>query len=162
MQRTNNLFWIIHFNPRTHEECDSSMRSSVSLVLYFNPRTHEECDCRPRLWRCPRSDFNPRTHEECDTVEQITAQQEMISIHALTRSATLGNNSNRYHWCYFNPRTHEECDEFIYIRLFHSLYFNPRTHEECDHGVFYNATVLCVISIHALTRSATANYSDNQ
>ena len=56
----------------------------------------------------------------------------IISIHALTRSATLG------------PTTY----------VFNSYDFNPRTHEECDLWNVYFANKE-IISIHALTRSAT-------
>ena len=61
----------------------------------------------------------------------------------------------------FNPRTHEECDGFIDRRKRVANYFNPRTHEECDIAI-KNYLMRRPISIHALTRSATANYSDNQ
>ena len=56
-----------------------------------------------------------------------------ISIHALTRSATL--------------------DTGILLLLYR--YFNPRTHEECDGNDCQSTDHLCKISIHALTRSAT-------
>ncbi len=34
----------IHFNPRTHEECDGLRSGWSNWVRKFNPRTHEECD----------------------------------------------------------------------------------------------------------------------
>ena len=81
--------------------------------------------------------------------------QRWISIHALTRSATIPASSlirhpvisihalTRSATCYprdctgpgkdFNPRTHEECDANVFdgasLQRYH---FNPRTHEECD------------------------------
>ena len=35
---------IDHFNPRTHEGCDSISYICILSMLYFNPRTHEGCD----------------------------------------------------------------------------------------------------------------------
>ena len=34
----------IHFNPRTHEGCDSKDLGEYKAILHFNPRTHEGCD----------------------------------------------------------------------------------------------------------------------
>ena len=56
----------------------------------FNPRTHEECDRIGKKYRRNLCNFNPRTHEECDlrcTVRRV--RRGDISIHALTRSATM-------------------------------------------------------------------------
>ena len=106
------------------------------------------------------------------------SDNDFISIHALTRSATFNRHPSRRYRHDFNPRTHEECDHnFIFKRhvriLFQSthsrgvrrpytcstsiptLYFNPRTHEECDFIAFIIDEHF-PISIHALTRSATA------
>ena len=87
----------------------------------------------------------------------LIAVVSRISIHALTRSATRSLLFLVWRTCHFNPRTHEECDRFK-LAIFFLLYnFNPRTHEECDieghHGLHVNVE----ISIHALTRSATQN-----
>ncbi len=56
-----------------------------------------------------------------------------ISIHALTRSATLYANG----------------------RCLDTIYFNPRTHKECDLIMPTRYDTASIISIHALTRSAT-------
>ncbi len=40
----NNMEMTIHFNPRTHIECDGMCSSTQSINDYFNPRTHIECD----------------------------------------------------------------------------------------------------------------------
>ena len=59
---------------------------------------------------------------------------DMISIHALTWSATnisvgcLITDQN------FNPRTHMECDLDCHKRRKQPYYFNPRTHMEYDSG----------------------------
>ena len=106
----------------------------------------------------------------------------MISIHALTRSATGTNgqggsayfdfNPRTHEECdsktveitdqghHFNPRTHEECDNSRNISFQKCSYFNPRTHEECDPALLVS-TPLNYISIHALTRSATRPSIDN-
>ena len=77
-----------------------------------------------------------------------------ISIHALTRSATIrgalfSSKSFRFQsthsrgvrlsvsalpleTLHFNPRTHEECDTYHGIQQVCWHNFNPRTHEECD------------------------------
>ena len=104
-------------------------------------------------YRCPC--FNPRTHEECDGSSNSFVNILCVSIHALTRSATLPGYG--YHGPEgFNPRTHEECDLAILTGRTSLLCFNPRTHEECD--LFTRmADLLRRSSIHALTRSATNN-----
>ena len=55
----------------------------------FNPRTHEECDFRFGVICYPVNCFNPRTHEECDNEFDIPNLLLEVSIHALTRSATI-------------------------------------------------------------------------
>ena len=57
----------------------------------------------------------------------------IISIHALTRSATVRDK----------------------VKYLFRRYFNPRTHEECDAASSEAASAVSEISIHALTRSAT-------
>ena len=59
-------------------------------------------------------------------------QSVLISIHALTRSATIQFQHQQQHRFYFNPRTHEECDYGMLYLLVEREDFNPRTHEECD------------------------------
>ena len=101
-----------HFNPRTHEECDQAFTCLCCRPVNFNPRTHEECDVglldrdgityvfQSTHSRGVRLDclggtvwpmyFNPRTHEECDTDNiHLLGDTIPISIHALTKSATL-------------------------------------------------------------------------
>ena len=83
-------------------------------------------------------------------------QPSVVSIHALTRSATFdfygSENDFRFQSTHsrgvrrrshqtslmllysFNPRTHEECDEVEVTGTEERLRFNPRTHEECDNN----------------------------
>ena len=56
------------------------------------------------------NDFNPRTHKECDKVTTNHITNSVISIHALTRSATVMIGKIRTIKGNFNPRTHKECD----------------------------------------------------
>ena len=82
--------------------------------LHFNPRTHEECDRNLLCKYLGISDFNPRTHEECDDSNRKRySARSSISIHALTRSATLPILHRSILASNFNPRTHEECDEYF-------------------------------------------------
>ena len=55
------------FQSTTHEECDLGSLGFTELIVCFNPRTHEECDQR----------------------NKNDASASLVSIHALTRSATL-------------------------------------------------------------------------
>ena len=97
--------------------------------------------------------FNPRTHEECDLCLTKDKRYVKVSIHALTRSATLLTLMSFIRSC-FNPRTHEECDCSVISYQAVCGSFNPRTHEECDAHAGYMSGYADV-SIHALTRSAT-------
>ena len=56
----------------------------------------------------------------------------IISIHALTRSATCQIRGLCQRRSYFNPRTHKECDIKVSWLIRLTLNFNPRTHKECD------------------------------
>ena len=80
---------IESFNPRTHEECDLRLFYSDPYNLSFNPRTHEECDAQKiDIVLRPYKGFNPRTHEECDKLAEHIIVNTIVSIHALTKSAT--------------------------------------------------------------------------
>ena len=90
----------------------------------------------------PFPSFNPRTHEECDYFVDITGVIIGVSIHALTRSATIFTKvisnggevsihaltrsattlrpASRSE-CSFNPRTHEECEAYIFSFLFSDI-----------------------------------------
>ena len=127
---------------------------------------------------CCRTNFNPRTHKECDNlIDSYTYLQCLISIHALTRSATVSCQRTRKaisisihaltrsathqsllrSWVisYFNPRTHKECDLRDIINSF-TLFRFQSTHSQ---GVRLKSESFYIvhegISIHALTRSAT-------
>ena len=120
----------------------------------FNPRTHEECDDIDLIILSFGSYFNPRTHEECDANCDHTFDKSNISIHALTRSATIPPFFES--WCFpisIHALTRSATRPDL-SRYTLRCDFNPRTHEECD-KLFLSAFRLLEISIHALTRSAT-------
>ncbi len=79
----------------------------------------------------------------------------LISIHALTRSATCGGLALSFTALNFNPRTHKECD----LPQLHSLLFPEKFQSTHSQGVrrnsIYTNIIASIISIHALTRSAT-------
>ena len=100
-----------YFNPRTHEECDNTFLSIGEPKCYFNPRTHEECDGIGKGTLPTHAKFQS-THSRGVRHLNLPHYKDwyIISIHALTRSATLQNTQTGTDKIYFNPRTHEECD----------------------------------------------------
>ena len=78
--------------------------------------------------------FNPRTHEECDELGSILESTFIfVSIHALTRSATLFTLASVFFLFLFQS-THSRgvrLRKNPVISLW-NFGFNPRTHEECD------------------------------
>ena len=144
----------ISFNPRTHEECDFASVPVQKLCNCFNPRTHEECDClfRPKQTLLHKFQsthsrgvrhparlsglvyipgFNPRTHEECDTLSNGDTTVEIVSIHALTRSATK-NDRSYFSYLMFQSTHSRGVRLSKRLLLYNGGSFNPRTHEECD------------------------------
>ena len=103
-----------------------------ALPLYFNPRSHEGSDNSRVTPAFYIMDFNPRSHEGSDERRLINEHDNLISIRAPTRGATI-----RFDVCYFLD-----------------AYFNPRSHEGSDllHGIPLFDTD---ISIRAPTRGAT-------
>ena len=98
--------------------------------------------------------FNPRTHEECDSFQDLDVVRRSVSIHALTRSATILYLG--YHGLgpvSIHALTRSATNKMV-SRPLSSSGFNPRTHEECDPKILSISSGVAV-SIHALTRSAT-------
>ena len=80
---------IACFNPRTHEECDSNISIGLNGNDMFQS-THSRGVRPAGGWiQSSQRSFNPRTHEECDTGKFLQPTIQIVSIHALTRSATL-------------------------------------------------------------------------
>ena len=144
----------------------------------FNPRTHEECDREP-VSGTKKDLLFQSTHSRGVRLsnQKRNVNTETVSIHALTRSATVEMAQKELELASFNPRTHEECDWTDLCERHTEPCFNPRTHEECDiirvlrinHIRLFQSThsrgvrpILLrrhsrhyPVSIHALTRSAT-------
>ena len=86
---------------------------------------------------CTSLYFNPRPREEGDHISSGT----------------------RSHISYFNPRPREEGDR-IAMRIFlYSEYFNPRPREEGDFCRISCLPTGRTISIHALVKRATSDYT---
>ena len=66
---TFRLANIRDFNPRPHEEGDTSFCDSRRNGDYFNPRPHEEGDFTDNTWTANTIYFNPRPHEEGDLLD---------------------------------------------------------------------------------------------
>ena len=102
---------ILSFNPRTHTGCDRFKDSGLSFsevsihaptrgatlthrryletFSRFNPRTHTGCDNNAYMTGPNYVRFNPRTHTGCDDRIGEEIDNEVVSIHAPTRGATL-------------------------------------------------------------------------
>ena len=76
--------------------------------------------------------FNPRTHEECDFGQSVVLGRVKISIHALTRSATIRSGCNRTGWRISIHALTRSATELLSAMRKNIGDFNPRTHEECD------------------------------
>ena len=108
-----------------------SPSSRLEDNCHFNSRTHVECDHFCLLTDTNGINFNSRTHVECDSEGTHKTTPVNISTHALTWSATDGNN-REIPVTDFNSRTHVECDICENLPQFAELDFNSRTHVECD------------------------------
>ena len=129
------------FNPRTHEECDAEptgeMEYLVGVSIHALTKSATRCN---KMATTAKKSFNPRTHEECDGPPlfrmrflcrfQSTHSRRVrlsgkirfvrfitVSIHALTKSATLLLPTIIDSRQCFNPRTHEECDCIYFFSL---------------------------------------------
>ena len=83
--------------------------------------------------------------------------QQMVSIHALTRSATTGFVIYGCDWKVSIHALTRSATNWDKIDRGVGEGFNPRTHEECD-SPSYCFGHCNKVSIHALTRSATFMY----
>ena len=144
-----------HFNPRTHEGCDSYQVTRYQRAAYFNPRTHEGCDMVVINFFAPLFLFQSTHPRRVRHFQLIFVGNMDISIHAPTKGATfylfgfrcccIGRFQSTH------PRRVRPLFAMFVLIL---LYFNPRTHEGCDTGsplTFVGGE----ISIHAPTKGAT-------
>ena len=101
-------FQSTHSRGVRHE----NVRRRNKQRLHFNPRTHGECDLRGHsltLQVCLFQSTHSRGVRQLFTTE-IAKRVDEISIHALTGSATWQVWATCPYEIYFNPRTHGECD----------------------------------------------------
>ena len=113
-----------------------------------------------RLPRCENryslSSFNPRAHEGRDepVVEHLVVD-ELVSIHAPTRGATLRHRTSSSSSARFNPRAHEGRDRDNYVTRSEMDEFQstrPRGARQCPRRWTRGSSS---VSIHAPTRGAT-------
>ena len=82
------------FNPRPHAEGDVPVLCVCMPTNGFNPRPHAEGDFNSAVRFPSVGCFNPRPHAEGDNLRQLRRGVRSVSIHALTRRATLLNRFN--------------------------------------------------------------------
>ncbi len=128
------------------------------LTKYFNPCTHKEYNLIGYIIPKLVHYFNPRTHEECNRyIDGQPFPCLNISIHALTRSATVHSDLVIKWLAKFQSMHSRGVQPSVgSLPRMPAADFNPCTHEECNAKVVYLFCLLFFISIHALTRSATA------
>ena len=101
--------------------------------------------------------FNPRPHAEGDWIIVSILLQLLVSIHALTRRATR----YRFGWSArivrFNPRPHAEGDVDGFSFSHWELRFQSTPSRGGRLVQFDYGGVSMIVSIHALTRRATAH-----
>ena len=163
--------------PSTHEECDFSGQGNVvvgivSIHALTRSATHRLLlTLADTLFQSTHSRgvrhqhtaylsinlcFNPRTHEECDRRIQYAGMGKTVSIHALTRSATQLLPMFQALTACFNPRTHEECDMMRQPGVQYFAGFQSTHSRGVRPYADYFGGSIKTVSIHALTRSATA------
>ena len=105
--------------------------------LCFNPRTHEECDIRTAsIVDANKVSIHALTRSA--TLDELLKKyQDYVSIHALTRSATFVEDSGRRQVQF--QSTHSRGVRHSWSMPMESITrFNPRTHEECDGIHFFS------------------------
>ncbi len=168
------------FNPRTHEECDRSMSDCFSSLISFQSTHSRRVRLNRSMLLLSEKSFNPRTHEECDFGSGLYLARLVVSIHALTKSATYAIITRVTSGFGFQSthsrRVRHACNRiskqrFVSIHaltksatIYYTSYklitksFNPRTHEECDRVISVKRRTHPFVSIHALTKSATCRH----
>ena len=121
------------FNPRSHEGSDLQ-RSKIHFANLPFQSTLPRGERRFTVPGTGKStgDFNPRSHEGSDGNKHNNCVNNLISIHAPTRGATLPRLRLNGLLGYFNPRSHEGSDNVVPFAVFPPTNFNPRSHEGSD------------------------------
>ncbi len=144
----------LHFNPRTHEECDS-YKPSLQYFAYISIHALTRSATRQNVILPLSCGISIHALTRSATGQDFFRKRHAyISIHALTRSATSMNNLKRIPFLIsIHALTRSATPTMLYrhscISLFQSTHsrgvrrvianltklkkhFNPRTHEECD------------------------------
>ncbi len=101
-----------------------------------------------------KQDFNPRTHAGCDMADYLLHALEMISIHAPTQGATIGDKLVAI-GCIISIHAPTQGATLPFRHYFQVSEFqstHPRRVRQQD---FYSAFSYSQISIHAPTQGAT-------
>jgi len=77
------------FNPCSHEDCNTIKIIRFLKKIYFNPCSHEDCNSNPSRQSTDDTNFNPCSHEDCNAKAALDAYNNMISIHAVMKTATI-------------------------------------------------------------------------
>ena len=60
----------LHYNSRTHTECDGKYSQVKRQNGHYNSRTHTECDLIFSTLQLKKTYYNSRTHAECDSIDK--------------------------------------------------------------------------------------------
>ena len=133
---TPYLIWVptcvYHFNPRSREGSDRSVRSPRRRRDYFNPRSREGSDLSSRSHERPRCYFNPRSREGSDSRSSGRTYPVSSFQSTLPRRERPGDDPPAPHRHDFNPRSREGSDGPTAKREVFRIYFNPRSREGSD------------------------------
>ena len=98
--------------------------------------------------------FNPRSHERSDFTGDYTFEVTLISIHAPTRGATMGDGYQEVQEVISIHAPTRGATSLKATEYKLSIDFNPRSHERSDNYI-PDEFKSYIISIHAPTRGAT-------
>ena len=104
----------------------------VSDHTYFNPRSHEGSDYSASQKGHSSCDFNPRSHEGSDIKYAQGELEDLISIHAPTRGATLNVPVSVYLITISIHAPTRGATPRLLLRSDLKGDFNPRSHEGSD------------------------------
>ena len=120
----------------------------------FNPRSHERSDHITQSFVFRFFNFNPRSHERSDFTGDYTFEVTLISIHAPTRGATMGDGYQEVQEVISIHAPTRGATSLKATEYKLSIDFNPRSHERSDNYI-PDEFKSYIISIHAPTRGAT-------
>ena len=169
----NNLFQ----STLLQEERHTAWTAASGYISFQSTLLQEERQNSPSLTRDIISYFNPRSYKRSDRIGGYIPAEDIISIHAPTRGATLKDklfqaweiafqstllqeerqreSASDFQPGNFNPRSYKRSDLPRASTTATKTYFNPRSYKRSDNfsSSYFPFTS---ISIHAPTRGATA------